>query len=295
MKVKQLENNNGFAASDALIAILILTLSASIIATLIYNIYLSNTSLKRMSKANGYIIDVFEYIDKTYYDDVNKESLTRYFNNKYYYQEDGATSKEDAEAMVGDDVTTPFKVKIDVQNYNEIQGNEDKLDLVKEITMSVTYKLGGKDQIVEIKRIKSRETLVTPNKPELSLITLVEGERIYPIKEMNGNYVVCNSNDSNWYNYEENKPAQVVVTTTELAIGDTVNSTDDNIKIYKWTPRYAENSEGDIKYLYSNTNKYVGEQEGYQKLISLEDDYFVDEKFNANNSSGIWELISSDI
>ena len=41
MKLKQFKNNNGFAASDALIAILILTLSASIIATLIYNIYLS--------------------------------------------------------------------------------------------------------------------------------------------------------------------------------------------------------------------------------------------------------------
>ena len=53
MKQIKLKNSNGFAASDALMAIIIITAFTGIIATLAYNIYLSNTSIKRMSKANN--------------------------------------------------------------------------------------------------------------------------------------------------------------------------------------------------------------------------------------------------
>lgn len=293
MKIERLKNNNGFAASDALIAVLIIALFTGIIASLLYNIYLSNASLKRMSKANGYIVDMFEYIDKIYYEDVNKDNLITYFNNKYYYQEDGATPKQNVEVMAGNDITTlntPFKVIINVQNYNEIEGNEDKLDLVKQITMSVTYKLGGKDQTVEMKRIKSREKLISPNKPDLSLLTLAEGKNVYPIKELNGDYVVCNENDSNWYSYENNKSAQIIITTEELKIGDIINKIDENLIIYQWIPRYATNTDGDIKYLYSNTDKYVGEQEVYEKLLNLDEGYTVDTEY-FGEATGIWELI----
>lgn len=291
MKIKRLKNNNGFATSDALIAILIIALFTGIIASLLYNIYLSNASLKRMSKANGYIIDVFEYIDKIYYDDVNEDNLIAYFNNKYYYQENGVNPKQDVDVMAGTDITTlntPFKVIINVQNYNGIEGNENKLDLVKQITMSVTYKLGGKDQKVEIKRIKSREKLISPNKPDLSLVPLEAGENAYPIKEINENYVVCNQNDSNWYNYQNNKEAKVIVTTSELKVGDALSETD--TKIYKWIPRYATNTDEDIKYLYSNTDKYVGEQDGYEKLLNLDEGYTVDTEY-FGESIGIWEQI----
>ena len=177
MTIKNLKKSNGFAASDALIAILIIALFTGIIASLLYNIYLSNTSLKRMSKANGYIVDVFEYIDKIYYDEVNKDNLISYFNKKYYYKEDGTTPKEDTEVMAAVDegtINTPYKVIIDLKNYSEIEGNDNtqELDLVKEITMTVKYKLGNKDQELTIKRIKQRERLQTPNRPDISLLNL---------------------------------------------------------------------------------------------------------------------------
>ena len=147
MTIKNLKKSNGFAASDALIAVLIITLFTGIIASLLYNIYLSNASLKRMSKANGYIVDVFEYVDKIYYDKVSENELITYFNNKYYYQEDGTTPNEDVEVVAEKDEDTlvekygdiPFKAIIDLKNYNEMEGNPDtkELDLVKEITMTV--------------------------------------------------------------------------------------------------------------------------------------------------------------
>ena len=50
--------------------VLIIVLFSGLIATISYNIYISNSSIKRMSKATNYIIDTFEYIDKINYDDV---------------------------------------------------------------------------------------------------------------------------------------------------------------------------------------------------------------------------------
>ena len=44
MKKRNLKNSDGFAASDAIMAIIIITIFTAIIATLAYNIYLSNSS-----------------------------------------------------------------------------------------------------------------------------------------------------------------------------------------------------------------------------------------------------------
>lgn len=283
MKKTKFKQNNGFAASDALIAIIIITIFTGLISTISYNIYLSNASLKRMSKANNYIIDVFEYAEKMYYEDVNEETLTTYINKKYKNEEVQAVNSEETEVQV------PFKLVIQVQNYNEMTGNEGKLDLVKEITATVKYKLGNRDQIITMKKSKNREKITMPNNPDLSLIQLNEGEKIYPVKEKNGKYVVCNENDDTWYNYTNNNYAVVTITSTELNVGDKLEET---YKKYKWVPRYAVNSDNlaDIKYLFSNTNKYLEEQDGYEILVDIGSDYIVEELFT-DGLLGVWEEI----
>lgn len=283
MKKVKFKKNNGFAASDALIAIVIITIFTGLISTISYNIYLSNASLKRMSKANNYIIDVFEHVDKMYYEDVNEENLTAYVNEKYKNEEVQAVNSEETE------VQTPFKFVIKVQKYSEMTGNEGKLDLVKEITATVKYKLGNREQIITMKKSKNRERVITPNKPDLSLIQLNNGENIYPVKEKNGEYVVCNANDDTWYNYTNNNYAVATVTSAELKIGDNV---EESYKKYKWIPRYAQNIENstDIKYLFSNTNKYIEEQNGYEKLVDIGTNYAVGELFK-NGLLGVWEEI----
>jgi len=298
MAIKKIKESKGFAASDALIAILIITLFTGIIASLLYNIYLSNASLKRMSKANGYIIDVFEYLDKIYYDEVSQNSLISYFNKKYYYEEDGSTPKEDAEVMAKDNETninTPFKVIINIQNYNETEGNAGKLDLVKEITMTVKYKLGKKDQEITIKRIKAREKFVSINKPELNLLDLEAEQYAYPIKQIYNNYVICSENDNNWYNYKNKNSAKVLVTNKNLEIG--YKLVDEDTEIYQWIPRYAEDSGGNIEYLYKDTDKYITEQGGYETLVDLKAGYITSSNFIDNTGNediqlvGIWEKI----
>lgn len=155
----KIREQKGFVASDALIALLIIVLFSGLVATISYNIYLSNSSIKRMSKATGYIVDMFEYIDKTNYDYLTKENLVSYFNIKYYYAEDKVTPKSDAEVKLketDENVETPYKAEINIVKYNETEGNIDKLDLVQEITMTVKYKLGNKDQEITMTRNKTK-------------------------------------------------------------------------------------------------------------------------------------------
>jgi len=156
----KLREQKGFAVSDSLIAILIIILFSALIGTISYNIYLSNSSLKRMSKATGYIVDVFEYIEESNYENVTKENLISYFNKKYYYEADEVTPKADAEVKIqedGENIDTLFKAEITVVKYNETEGNTEKLDLVQEITMTVKYRLGNKNQEITMTRNKTKE------------------------------------------------------------------------------------------------------------------------------------------
>lgn len=293
---KILKENKGLAASDGLMAVLIIALFTGIIATLLYNIYISNTSLKRMSTANLYLIDVLEYVDKVYYDDVTANNLTDYFNNKF------ETDNQVRAVTTENEGNTPYKVIINVQKYNETEGNTDKLDLVKQITVKVNYKVGNREQKIEVSRIKSRENLLTPNKPDLNLVSKNANEKVYPVKQVDGSYKVCREDDSNWYNYdtdssENSITAKVIVTEIELSTGDLIGELDENTyTIYEWIPRYAEDADRNIIYLFSNTNNYVEsfEQEDgntYQKLSALPEGYTTEFE---DTQTGRWQPITND-
>ena len=293
---KILKENKGLAASDGLIAVLIIALFTGIIATLLYNIYISNTSLKRMSTANLYLIDVLEYVDRVYYDDVTANNLTDYFNNKF------KTDNQVRAVTAENEGNTPYKVIINVQKYNETEGNTDKLDLVKQITVKVNYKVGNREQKIEVSRIKSRENLLTPNKPDLNLVSKNGNEKVYPVKQVDGSYKVCREDDSNWYNYdtdssENSITAKVIVTEIELSTGDLIGELDENTyTIYEWIPRYAEDADRNIIYLFSNTNNYVEsfEQEDgntYQKLSALPEGYTTEFE---DTQTGRWQPITND-
>ena len=291
--MKKLKENKGLAASDGLMAVLIIALFTGIIATLLYNIYISNTSLKRMSTANLYLIDVLEYVDRVYYDDVTENNLTDYFNNKF------ETDNQVQAVTTENAANTPYEVVINVQKYNETEGNTDKLDLVKQITVKVNYKVGNREQKIEVSRIKSRENLLTPNKPDLNLVPKEENQKVYPVKQVDGSYKVCREDDSNWYKYdtdslENSITTKVIVTEIELSIGDAID--ENTYTIYEWIPRYAEDADRNIIYLFSNTNNYVEsfEQEDgntYQKLSALPEGYTTEFE---DTQTGRWQPITND-
>lgn len=253
-----LKSNKGITGADAVLGVALAILFSGIIATLSYNIYVTSSSLKRSSKALEYITSTFEYVATQYYDNVTEDNIKNYISTKL----DGKISINEG---------TPYKAQVSVTNYNQMEGNTDKLDLVKEITMSVTYKLGDKDQTIEIKTAKSREKLEVPNKPDLDKIAITEGQYIYPIKYVNENWKVTSKDDTNWYDYNRGLWGTVVVTTTQKSIGDVITYADGTI--YLWVPRFEyPNSEDKyvVNFLYKNTNKRIVVKNGTTKIENRE-------------------------
>lgn len=295
MKKTRFKGNKGFAASDALIAISIIALFSGLIASISYNIYLANSNIKRMSMANSYISEVFEYANKIYYEDVTEENLTEYFNNKYYYSE-GKVPKQRAEAKIketpDEKLNTPFKINLDITNYNETQGNTDKLDLVKQIKMTVDYNIGNKQQKIEMTTIKKRENLETPNIPNIANIKLNDKENVYPIKRISSGYIICNKNDNNWYNYQNGDLAKVIVTKSSLKEGDKISNENITLvgNIYLWIPRYAYTN-NKIEFLFGNSDKYIETVNDYKKLTETNKNLYTiptDFVSNQNNLDGVW-------
>lgn len=291
---KLFKTNKGFAATDALIAILIIALFTGLIATLLYNIYISNTSLKRMSKANSFIVDILEYAQKIYYSDLDNTStiVAKYSYLDTAQNED--TPEENMERMwtLEGSPEDGYNVKVVLDKY---MPNGNALDLVRKLTVTVNYKVGGKTQQLEVYTIKSRENITVPNKPDLALMQLQQNEIIYPIKHENGNYIVCTEKDSNWYQYDLYNPtsstsAKIIISEDNLAVGDIID--ENNYTMYEWVPRYAENSEHNIVFLYSNSNNYLetysmgNDEQSYQRLIPITSEFSVNAKFG--NTVGYW-------
>lgn len=279
-----LKSNKGITGADAVLGVALAILFSGIIATLSYNIYVTSSSLKRSSKALEYITSTFEYVATQYYDNVTEDNIKNYISTKL----DGKISINEG---------TPYKAQVSVTNYNQMEGNTDKLDLVKEITMLVTYKLGDKDQTIEIKTAKSREKLEVPNKPDLDKLAITERQYIYPIKYVNENWKVTSKDDTNWYDYNRGLWGTVVVTTTQKSIGDVITKTDGTI--YLWVPRFEytpnPNSESEdkfvVNFLYKNTNKRIVVKDGItriedRELKSVKDS--IPNEFIQNENTGVW-------
>lgn len=284
---KFLKNNKGLTGADALLAVALIVLFSGIIATISYNIYIATSSLKRSSKATEYITNVFEHAKKEYYDDVTEEKLVEYFNTNFKDKKTEAFVSNDEQLNTSD---KPYIIKISVTSYNATENNEEKLDLVKEIEVNVKYKLGNKTKDINMKTAKARETLETPNKPDLSQITTSQGEYVYPIKYANNRWQVV-SDDTNWYNYENGVWASVLIAKTQKQIGDSVAEEDGTIKL--WIPRFAYLSSDDssVEFLYKNTNKKIEVKNEITEIKEKTTGSIVnDESFNPASGSltGIW-------
>lgn len=250
---KFLKGQKGVTGVDAVLAVAIAVLFAGIIVTLSYNIYITTNSLKRSSQALSYITSTFEYVATQYYDDVTDTKIKQYINSL----DSGKVSTEN---------TTPYKAEVTITNYNTTEGNTEKLDLVKEIKMTVTYKLGNKGQKVEMTTAKSREKLEIPNKPDLDLLVVQEGKNKYSIKYENGIWKVTNVNDASWYNYNNGIWGTILVAEEQKIVGDVVKKEDGTI--YLWIPRFAYSTTDttSIEFLYKNTNNQIIDNEGTTKI-----------------------------
>lgn len=154
-----LKKEKGVIASDGLIAIMILTLFAGIVATILYNIHISNASLKRMSTANLYIVDMMEYIDRIDYTDLDLENDTNSIKQKYSYlslsETPGTPEDEDLERLwkMEGDPEKGYSITIILDKYKP---DDEAQDLIRKITVTVSYKVGNRKQEITMTRLKTK-------------------------------------------------------------------------------------------------------------------------------------------
>ena len=147
MTIKQiLKKEKGIIVSDAIIAILIILLFVGIIASLIVNIVLESTKIKINSGQLDFATEILEYVENLPYEAVTEENLINYVNNKKSEQ---VTAGTDTTRL-----TTTYKIGIKVQSYNQIPGNEEKLDIIKLVTLTIENDLEDKKYSTEITKLK---------------------------------------------------------------------------------------------------------------------------------------------
>ena len=136
VKTKQikLKSNKGFTLTDLAAALVVFTIFAATVSTLLYTAFKMNIQTKLSATAVNYAIQILEDIDKISYEEVNSG----------------------IESMYRQKLSIPveYKVLIEVSNYNE--GN-DKEDLIKLVNLTITYEIAGINDKIAIQKLKVKE------------------------------------------------------------------------------------------------------------------------------------------
>lgn len=132
MKKLDFKNNKGISMTDIVIAVIILTMFASIIVSYYYKIVYYNNSIKMNAKAVSYAITIAEDIDKILYEDVETDLL----KDKYKLED-------------------KFEAEVIVKKYKDI--NPSVEDIIKIVTITINYEFIDENKIYKIEKIKIKE------------------------------------------------------------------------------------------------------------------------------------------
>lgn len=130
----KLKETKGFTTADVVVSVSIIVIFIGLITSLFYNFYLTTTAKNRNAIATTCLIDVIEEIKLMEYDEVENNNLELLIR----------TLEEDKTIPDG------YHVTANIQKYNEIEGNEDKSDLIKILNVTVEYTLQDKNEEIEI-------------------------------------------------------------------------------------------------------------------------------------------------
>lgn len=138
-------SEKGYTGIDIAIAVIVLTMFISLIAVLIYRFNSSSNELQKKSEALVIAIDEIEKVKAKgfeTYENMNKNSEVDEKGQNLINQETGKDG---------------FYKTITVQDYTDIEGNENmQKNLVKKITVTISYMFQGKEQNLELSTILSK-------------------------------------------------------------------------------------------------------------------------------------------
>ena len=133
------KEEKGLTGVDIAISIVVMTIFIAMIANLIANITLNTQDIKRKSTATSYAVQEIEKIKaQGYIDDYNSKGI----DSEYVLKDEDIYSNFEFSG---------YHKKVTIKDYVLVKNNKNKKqDIVKEITVEISYKLGGKDKKVTI-------------------------------------------------------------------------------------------------------------------------------------------------
>lgn len=138
--ILQIKKDKGFTTADIVTSVIIIMIFIGTITTLFYNFYLSNTAKSRNAMATNCLIDVIEEIKSMKYEDINQDNINLLIQK---FQTDKT-------------IPNGYTVTVEVQKYNETEGNTDKKDLIKVLKTKVEYIVGQKTEKIEISTLLTK-------------------------------------------------------------------------------------------------------------------------------------------
>lgn len=136
----------GFTGIDIAISVVVLFIFVSLIAVLVYNFNSSSREVELRSEATYIAIDEIE--------NVKNNGFEKYdtLNIRSENDEDGNPLQNQPTDTEG------FYKTIIVEDYTDMEGNSEKIpNLVKKITVQITYMFKGQKQTVELSTILSKD------------------------------------------------------------------------------------------------------------------------------------------
>ena len=131
MKVKK---NSGFVGADIVIAILAVTIFATLILTMMYNNVIENVKIKKETLAMIYITEIFEKIGTESYENVTEGNINNF---------------------VSEEVRNQYLVDISVTE--QLQGVQNNEGILKKVNITLTYEVASRKYSCSMQRMKSKE------------------------------------------------------------------------------------------------------------------------------------------
>ncbi len=260
--MKHIKSNNGNTGVDIVISVGIIAITLTVVASLYFSLYISNTEIERKAQALSYATQILEKVSEYYYADITQENFEK------------TTLPNGAKQVAGIQLPRGYDVSV------LIDDNEGISDVVKTVEVTINYTIFKKEKNVKLSTYKAKERLLLPNKPELA-------EGLVPVKVQNNSnstsYIVTSTADTSWYNYTAKQWA-LAVESIKAASQITIED------LYVWVPRYAYYLDGQnnikICFLYADKNQSVNSSGNlYDIDTSL---YTTVSKFSDEDAKGYW-------
>ena len=133
----KIKSARGYVTADAVLGIGIFLILSTLIVTLLFNIYSVKVSSHRMAMATNYAVEILE-----------NAKILDYHDSKLN------AGVYEANDILGVNMGKNYIAKLSIMDYNKLQGNEKKENLIKILQLNIEYDDGELKKNIKFDTLK---------------------------------------------------------------------------------------------------------------------------------------------